>query len=165
MLRDKSLIPLSHQHQHALALCVRLERALQPGVDLNAWQQEIEQHFAQEIQLHFAAEEQVLFPASEQFPELDGLVEELLKEHQCLREFFEHAARRRMNGSELGEFAKLLSSHVRKEERQLFEALQKLMPAEDMKQLGEQLGQSLEGANRGCILPQNGTVARRPSGQ
>jgi hemerythrin-like domain-containing protein len=27
MLRDKSLIPLSRQHQHALALCVRIERA------------------------------------------------------------------------------------------------------------------------------------------
>ena len=29
MLRDRNLIPLSHQHQHALALCVRLDRALQ----------------------------------------------------------------------------------------------------------------------------------------
>ena len=27
MLRDKSLIPLSHQHQRALALCVRIDRA------------------------------------------------------------------------------------------------------------------------------------------
>jgi hypothetical protein len=27
MLRDKGLIPLSRQHQHALALCVRIERA------------------------------------------------------------------------------------------------------------------------------------------
>jgi len=44
MLRDKNLIPLSHQHQHALALCVRLDRALQAGeVDAEAWQAEIQQ--------------------------------------------------------------------------------------------------------------------------
>ena len=28
MLRDNNLIPLSHQHQHALALCVQIDRAL-----------------------------------------------------------------------------------------------------------------------------------------
>ncbi len=57
MLRDKNLIPLSHQHQHCLALCVRLDRAIQAGeVDLEAWQAEIEQMFEQEITFHFAAQ-------------------------------------------------------------------------------------------------------------
>ena len=50
MLRDKNLIPLSHQHQRALALCVRIDRAQPiPAADLPAWQAEIEQHFEQEI--------------------------------------------------------------------------------------------------------------------
>jgi iron-sulfur cluster repair protein YtfE (RIC family) len=31
MLRHPSLIPLSHQHQHALALCVTIDRALRSG--------------------------------------------------------------------------------------------------------------------------------------
>ena len=31
MLRDKNLIPLSRQHQHALALCVRIDRASPVG--------------------------------------------------------------------------------------------------------------------------------------
>ena len=71
MLRDKSLIPLSHQHQRALALCVRIDRAQPiPDADLQAWQEEIEQHFEQEIKFHFAAEESVLFPAARGFPEL-----------------------------------------------------------------------------------------------
>ncbi len=65
MLRDKNLIPLSHQHQHCLALCVRLDRAIQAGdVDLEAWQAEIQQIFEQEITFHFAAEENELFPAA-----------------------------------------------------------------------------------------------------
>jgi len=42
MLRDKNLVPLSHQHQHYLALCVRLDRAIQAGeVDMEALRVEI----------------------------------------------------------------------------------------------------------------------------
>ena len=63
MLRDKSLIPLSHQHQRALALCVRIDRAQPiPAEDLQAWQAEIEQLFEQEIGIHFAAEEECDLP-------------------------------------------------------------------------------------------------------
>src|SRR6266568_3315215 len=79
MLRDKNLIPLSRQHQHALALCVRIDRAIQAGeVDLQAWQVEIHQSFQQEIQFHFLAEEKELFPAAKRFPEFCGLVEGLV---------------------------------------------------------------------------------------
>ena len=155
MLRDRSLIPLSHQHQHALALCVRLERALATGVaDLKAWQQEIEQHYAQEIQFHFAAEEQVLFPAASRFAELDSLVAELRDDHQQMRQYFARAGERRMNRSELGKFATLLSRHIRKEERKLFEAMQRLMPTEEMNSLGEKLARIMEGAHGTCVLPQ-----------
>jgi hemerythrin-like domain-containing protein len=83
MLRDPSLIPLSHQHQHALALCVRLQRALQAGAaDPGVWQAEVCQLYADEVRFHFLAEEKVLFPAARQFSELAALVEELSVEHE-----------------------------------------------------------------------------------
>lgn len=89
MLRDKNLIPLSRQHQHALALCVRIDRASPISQeDLAAWQAEIAQHFRAEIGIHFAAEEQFVFPAARVFPELNPLVEELISEHAWLRERF-----------------------------------------------------------------------------
>src|SRR5580698_2971378 len=92
MLRDKSLIPLSRQHQHALALCVRIERALPIAeTDLPAWRAEIVQQFEQEIRIHFAAEEFVVFPAARGFAELVPLVEELIGEHARLREWFSGA--------------------------------------------------------------------------
>jgi hemerythrin-like domain-containing protein len=161
MLRDRSLIPLSHQHQHALALCVRLERALAAGsADLKAWQQEIEQHYAQEIKFHFAAEEQVLFPAASRFAELDSLVAELRDDHRHLRQHFAHAGQSRMNRAELGKFATLLSGHIRKEERKLFEALQRLLPTEEMNSLGEHLARTLEGAHQTCVLPQTRMPAK-----
>jgi hemerythrin-like domain-containing protein len=156
MLRDRNLIPLSRQHQHALALCVRIERALPEGsVDLNGWQREIEQHYAQEIRFHFEAEEKLLFPAAGQFAELKPLVEDLRGEHRRLREIFGRAGKRKLNESALREFATLLSGHIRKEERQLFEALQKRMGVEDLNSLGERLTRALEGAGGSCILPQS----------
>ena len=82
MLRDKNLIPLSHQHQHCLSLCVRLDRAIQAGdVDLEAWQAEIQQIFEQEIAFHFAAEEKELFPVAARHAELQPMVQELLTGH------------------------------------------------------------------------------------
>jgi len=121
MLRDKNLIPLSRQHQHALALCVRIDRALQAGgVDLEAWQGEIQQHFESEISIHFAAEEKELFPEAKRISQLQPVIEELLEEHAVLRDYFASAAARHLDRESLGLFATKLSQHIRKEERQLF---------------------------------------------
>ena len=161
MLRDKSLIPLSHQHQRALALCVRIDRAQSiPIKDLPSWQTEIEQHFEQEINIHFSAEEQVLFPTARQFSELIPLVEELIADHAALRESFHQAKTREMSAESLHDFAQQLSTHIRKEERQLFERLQKLMNTEDLEALGIHLEEALKEAAQSCILPNQATKLR-----
>ncbi len=161
MLRDKNLIPLSHQHQHALALCVRIERALPiPGPDLDAWQAEITQLSHNEIGIHFAAEEKVLFPAARKLPGLDSLIEELLYDHATLRKSFASAEARQMSAADLSALARLLSSHIRKEERQLFERVQELMTPEELEVLGQQLNQALHDATQACILPTEATKLR-----
>ena len=153
MLRDKSLIPLSHQHQRALALCVRIDRAQPiPVADLESWQAEIDQHFEQEINIHFAAEEQVLFPAASRFPELVPLVKELIADHAALRALFTQAKARAMSAESLSAFAQQLSAHIRKEERQLFERLQHMMNAKDLAALGVHLEEALKDAARSCML-------------
>ncbi len=153
MLRDRNLVPLSHQHQHALALCVRIERALRKDpVDLVSWQAEISFEFEQEIQFHFVAEEQVLFPAANRFVELEQLVDELLDEHARLRHAFARAKLGAMDLAELGEFANLLSSHIRKEERRLFEQMQNLLSATDLGQLGADLEPILQAAVQACRI-------------
>ena len=154
MLRDKSLIPLSHQHQHALALCVRIERASPvPDFDLDSWQSEIAQHVEHEIRIHFAAEEKVLFPAALKFPELKSLVEELLSEHAGLRADFARAEARKMSAPDLLAFVQRLSAHIRKEERQLFEGVQERMSKQELQSLGSQLQEALKEATPVCALP------------
>src|SRR5271169_6994947 len=147
MLRDKNLIPLSRQHQHVLALCVRLDRAMQAGeADLQAWQSEIQQHFEQEIAIHFAAEEKALFPAVARFTELHALVDELRAEHVTLRNLFSRAADRTLDQAGLQDFVERLARHIRKEERQLFEGMQKVMDAKEMAAIGAALQAELNGA-------------------
>ncbi|HYM78100.1 MAG TPA: hemerythrin domain-containing protein [Candidatus Dormibacteraeota bacterium] len=154
MLREKSLVPLSRQHQHALALCVRVDRAaLTEQSDLAAWQTEIAQHFRREIQFHFAAEEQHLFPAARVFAELNPVVEELLSDHAWLRTRFAEAEAGKMSAAGISEFAQRLSAHIRVEERRLFERLQKLMSPRELASLGEQLDVALQGVEQACILP------------
>ena len=154
MLRDPNLIPLSRQHQHALALCVRIHRAaLSNPAEVKAWQLEIQQHFDQEIRFHFAAEEAHLFPAARQYPALVPLVDELLAEHQQLRQYFTQASAARLDGEGVRRFAETLSGHIRKEERQLFEELQKCMAPEALEDIGRQIDHVLAGAPQACITP------------
>lgn len=166
MLRNRNLIPLSHQHQRALAMCVRIDRAQPiPDADLLAWQAEIEQHFEPEIRVHFAAEESELFPVAREFPGLSRLADELAAEHSALRESFSQARGRRMSAKALPAFAQQLSAHIRKEERQLFEGLQQLMSAEELATLGMRLKAALKGAEQSCSLPNQATrLKAKPGG-
>jgi hemerythrin-like domain-containing protein len=161
MLRDKSLIPLSRQHQHALALCVRIDRASPiSDSDLAAWQTEITQLFQSEIRIHFAAEELVLFPAAARIKELAPLVEELLGDHTHLRAAFARAEAHNLSATGLSAAARHLSAHIRKEERQLFERMQELLSQEELALLGTRLEDALKDAAQICILPTPATRLR-----
>jgi iron-sulfur cluster repair protein YtfE (RIC family) len=161
MLRDKNLIPLSHQHQHALALCVRIERASPiPEFNLPAWQEELTLLFKAEIGIHFAAEEAIVFPAARQFGELAPLVAELLEDHTFLRQVFSQAQMDALSAEELSGLAQRLSAHIRKEERRLFERMQALLSAQELSVLGQKLGEALQAVDESCILPDQATRLR-----
>ncbi len=145
MLRDRNLIPLSHQHQHALALCVQIDRSLQAGTaDIEALQAQICTMFNLEIRGHFAAEEEALFPEAATLAELKPLVNQLLRDHVTLRDYFAHAERRELDAATMRKFAELLSTHIRREERELFEACQRLFSAEKLAAIGAALEAALD---------------------
>jgi hemerythrin-like domain-containing protein len=161
MLRDKSLVPLSRQHQHALALCVRIDRA-SPIADSDraAWQAEITQLCQSEIEIHFVAEEKVVFPEARRFPEFDALVHDLITDHAVLRAMFADAAAEQMSDASLLAVAQRLSAHIRKEERQLFEDLQEVLSAEELALMGQHLEEALKDAGQLCAVPTEATKLR-----
>lgn len=145
MLRDQSLVPLSRQHQHALALCVRIRRALQAGdsgpevCKADVWSAEVRDAFAQEIGAHFAAEEALVFPEARRFASLEPLVADLLNDHAALRDCFRRAEAGTLDAAGLADFARKLDDHIRKEERQLFAQMQELVPPDRLDKLGRAL--------------------------
>ncbi|HWR17570.1 MAG TPA: hemerythrin domain-containing protein [Terriglobales bacterium] len=144
MRRDKNLVPLSHQHQHALALCVRIGRAFdQAGdtPDVHPWELEIVQAFDREIGFHFVAEEKFLFPIADKYEDLQQLVDELRIEHTLIRRNVERARARQFTVTDLQVFSASLSEHVRKEERSLFEAMQQLLSQDELQEIGEAMRQ------------------------
>ena len=153
-MRDPALIPLSRQHQHALALCVRIDRSLRAGfAEVDVWQPEIEEQFQQEIRYHFDAEEKVIFPVAERTEDLIALTSELRAEHVELRRHFALAAARAMSAADLREFSETLSRHIRKEERELFERLQRILTREELFELGAKLDAAILNAAHSCALP------------
>jgi hemerythrin-like domain-containing protein len=131
--------------------------------ELPVWQDEIERHFTHEIRDHFAAEEATVFPVAQGMPTLAPLVKELITEHGRLREDFERARSRAMNGEQIREFARRLAEHVRKEERQLFEGMQAHLSAAELEHMGQALAARLTEVDESCLLPDERTRVRPKS--
>ena len=77
-----------------------------------------------------------------------------------LRDFFSRAAARKLHVAGLQALVEKLASHIRKEERELFEGMQRLMPPEELAVVGAALQQSLADASNACILPNAATRLR-----
>jgi hemerythrin-like domain-containing protein len=136
MLRDPSLIPLSHHHQHGLALCVMTDRSLaQDPSPENVARFAMKAIDAYELELvnHFEIEEQILFPASG-----SPLVADLLADHRQLESLITQL-REAPSAALLLEFTALLRTHIRKEESELFEDIQKRLSRETLAALGKEI--------------------------
>ncbi len=130
MKRSAALQPLSREHHTALSLAKACERAAQSGDEekvSKACQRAI-RAFSDELEPHFQYEEQSLLPLLHS-PENRLLEQRTWADHQQLRELLDGL--RQNNIEALGNFGKLLSVHVRFEERELFPALESLLPASD----------------------------------
>ena len=138
MKRHPGLVPLSHDHHHALSQARRLRRAAgsAPAARLDAAAGFID-FFDRETAAHFREEEDVLFPlfalhADEPPPELA----EVLVQHARLRALVGRlrgeAASGEVGTETLAEIGVLLDEHVRLEERRLFPLLEEAIPDEEL---------------------------------
>lgn len=148
MKRHAALVPLSRQHHDGLALGVFIERDLRGGTSaevveglrrkaLDAWELELSGHFA--------VEEDVLFPAVRGAIPEPAVVDRLLREHEEIREEITLLRNSGPNELEvrLRSLRERLVSHIRYEERVLFEAVQVSLPEPDLVDLGRRIDASL----------------------
>jgi hemerythrin-like domain-containing protein len=136
MLRDASLIPLSHQHHNGLALCVMTRRSLAANAspeNIAKMARRVIDRFELELVNHFEIEEQVLFPLS-----ASPLIAELIADHRSL-EALVGRLRTSATAALLEEFCALLSTHIRREETVLFEDIQRTLPREALDRAGAEI--------------------------
>jgi hemerythrin-like domain-containing protein len=139
--RHPALVALSDDHHHELVQARRLLAAAggDAGDRLEAGVAYVGAFFRDTVE-HFRREEETVFPLYARQPAANAeLLERVLREHMELhglaRALRAEVAARDVSGETLAELGSLLRAHVRLEERELFEDLQRLVPPPQLDQL------------------------------
>ena len=155
MKRDQSLVPLSHQHQHGLALCVLIRKGLESEQDpatgeVDKLKGMVDALWEVELRAHFQIEENTLFPTIlAALEDTLEVVDLLTDQHREIEEIVgsiktaveDEAVEPLLN------LAELLERHIRIEERELFQLVQARLGAAELADLGKRLERRI---NRVC---------------
>ena len=133
MKRAAALVPFSWDHHHELVHARRLVAAADgsPEDRLEAARAYVTSFFAETVE-HFRREEEELFPLYVRYAGRTALLERILDEHMQLhglaRALRTHVAAGEVAAAEVRTLGTLLHDHVRAEESELFEELQRVVP-------------------------------------
>ncbi len=125
-LRDLSV---DHHHGLLLARKAKLVASGEEDTSPDEMWKEISERFRFELEPHFRVEEEALVPALEAHDKHD-MARRLLQEHGGLRRFVTPGFDQTREN--LGKFGELLESHIRFEERELFETAQEILTPEEL---------------------------------
>ena len=137
MKRHPALVPLSEEHQQELAHARRLLRAAGAGLEerLAVAKAYADAFFTETVE-HFRREEEILFPLYVRHAGSTPLLERILRQHMELhglaRALRAEAAAGDIPPGALRTLGHLLHDHVRVEERELFEEIQRIVPAAEL---------------------------------
>ena len=129
MKRAQALIPLSHDHHHALVEARRLRRAADEEADPSCAVTEFVRFFRTSSVPHFREEEEVLFPLLIDVEEARALLVQALLDHQHLHALVAALEAGRDVRATMRELGERLEAHVRLEERQLFPLIERVAAA------------------------------------
>jgi hemerythrin-like domain-containing protein len=138
MLRDSNLIPLSHQHHNALAMCVLTRRSLRDdasAANVARLARRAIDRYELELTNHFEIEEEILFPAIEKALGELSLVAALTAQHRQVEDLIAQL-RAAPRSVLLERLCGLLTEHIRREESDLFEMAQSRLPERILRALG-----------------------------
>jgi hemerythrin-like domain-containing protein len=148
--RHPSLVPLSHDHHHGLALALRCRKQglgqIKPiGAEgLRQRAQEFLGLYATELDSHFRAEEEILFPQMRRrLPESRQLIDELVRDHQRIRRAVPQLEAENGLGKLIFELGDLLERHIRREERELFPLFEQHAGEVDAGKIGAEINDIL----------------------
>ena len=127
MKRHPSLIPLSRDHHDTLIIAQSIKNGapVYKGlpITLEGKKEMVVNHFNSHLKAHFSKEEILFDKISGNFPEIDELIIQLKQEHGEIETLVNQIENNDTMEANLNKLGLLLESHIRKEERQLFEMI------------------------------------------
>jgi len=149
-MRHPSLVALSHDHHHGLALALKCRKQalgqIKPmGLEgLKERARELRDFLTGNLIQHFRAEEEALFPLVRAVvPESHAIIEELTKDHEWIRSATAQLEKDTGLGKLIFDVGDLLERHIRREERELFPLFEQHISAEEAAAVGEKIKEIL----------------------
>lgn len=145
MRRHKSIINLSHDHHQGLVLAQLIRKNAPQYKNLpNTIEGKVEytlNEYRTGLLPHFKKEEEILFPFVKDIDEnLDKTIEQLLDEHKRINYLVGQIEKNDEKEKYLDELGDLLTHHIRKEERELFDSIQNILTEEELNNLDKLFG-------------------------
>jgi hemerythrin-like domain-containing protein len=137
MKRNKNLETLSWEHHDGLVLAFRLEKGIKNRIENNMINDYLLHVWDHVLQHHFWQEEQALTIPLTQSKKGREVLQQMMQEHELFRGIIGKI--RRSKGDLLPyirQFADMLTSHIRFEERKLFPVVEQLTSREDLNNIG-----------------------------
>jgi iron-sulfur cluster repair protein YtfE (RIC family) len=129
--RHDALVPLSREHHQGLLLCWKIKQGLAKSIDPTRIKQYADWFFREHLVPHFAEEENVLFPI---LGNNHALVTRAVAEHRELEMLFADHSNVEQS---LRTISEKLDKHIRFEERELFEFIQRAATEEQLQALAK----------------------------
>lgn len=139
--RHEALIPLSHDHHHALAQARRLHDAstLEDGTERRNISNDFVNFYLGRLLRNFHEEEELFFPPVVDADDARDLVLQAVGDHLRIHGLVRTVRRQLVEGEVDRDLLALLSdavtSHVRFEEQEVFPILERLIPEDELKDL------------------------------
>jgi hemerythrin-like domain-containing protein len=131
--RHPALIPVSQDHHFGLLLVWKIRKGIEKEVDTERIKDYLHYFMKEHLEAHFQMEENILFPF---LAKNDLLRKQAEQQHQHLRQKQQEIATKEDVPVELlTGFADELESHIRFEERKLFQHMQSELSENDLQEM------------------------------
>lgn len=146
MKRHPALHPLSHDHHQGLILAQQLKKGAPQYKGMPATLEEKKNYsisfYKNDLKKHFKDEEKILFPlVKSKNKDVDKMIMEIISEHRKMETLIKDLEVTNQIENVLDELGCLLEKHIRKEERELFPAIEESLTESELSELKTKLKQ------------------------
>jgi len=147
MKRHPALHALSHDHHQGLILAQQLKKGAPQYKGMPSTLEDKKEYtlsfYKTELVKHFQDEEYILFPAvKNKKVELDTMIGEIISEHRKMESLVKDLEKTDQLENVLNELGHLLEKHIRKEERELFVEIEKVLNEKELTDISQKITES-----------------------